>query len=199
MTLLLSPSMLAESTSHNTGRKYPNTQFYGFPWIPTMRCDSIPHNETLKKFNGRQMWNELLQKSFKFFFFFNFMAGLVAYGSSQARGWIQAAAVTSVHCSKAISLNPLHQAGDQICIFAVIPVFAVRFLTHCVTVGTPRSPFFTPLFFDVDVCKCEACTCYSDLTAMRRRELQWSQLWTWHCQGLEQPGIAYISFSICEN
>ena len=63
------------------------------------------------------------------------MATLLASGSSQARDWIQAAAVT--YASAAQSFNPLHWARDWTCTSTVTQAAAVKFLTHCTTVGTP--------------------------------------------------------------
>ena len=37
-----------------------------------------------------------------------------------------------------VSFNTLHQAGDPTCASAVNQVTAMRFLTHCATVGTPQ-------------------------------------------------------------
>ena len=43
------------------------------------------------------------------------------------------------NCSSAGFFNPLHQAGDQTHASPVTCATAVRFLTHCATVRTPKS------------------------------------------------------------
>ena len=68
-----------------------------------------------------------------------FMAICMTYGSSRARDWIQAAAVT---CAKSAArldpLTPLHQAGDRTYPSTAIQAAAFGFLTHRATVETPR-------------------------------------------------------------
>ena len=61
----------------------------------------------------------------------------MAYGSSQAREWIQATAVTNVG-----SFNPLCWARDQTHVSEATQAAAVSFLTHRATVGTPWIVFF---------------------------------------------------------
>ena len=65
------------------------------------------------------------------------MATPTAYGSSQARNWIQDIAVTYVR-----SFNPLPQARNQTHAFTETQATALRFLTHCTTVGTPHLFYF---------------------------------------------------------
>ena len=72
---------------------------------------------------------------FSFFFFLNFMAAPMAFGSSRARDQIQARAVTYAKALSMLDLfSPLHQAGDRT---TATQATAVIFLTHCTTVGTP--------------------------------------------------------------
>ena len=59
------------------------------------------------------------------------MATHAAYGSSQTKDWVRAAAVIY-----AGSFNPLRWSGDQTHASAVTWDTAVRFLTHCPTVET---------------------------------------------------------------
>ena len=59
----------------------------------------------------------------------------MAYGSSQAWGWIQTTAVT--YTTTAATLDHCGQAGDWTCTSAVTWETAVRFLTHCAVAGTP--------------------------------------------------------------
>ena len=109
-------------------------------------------------------WPESLQSDFSFFF----RASPAAYGSSQARGHIRAAAASLRHShSNAGSelhlwptpqftatpiLNPLSEARDGNCTlkntslvdycWAIMGTPAVRFLTHCTTARPPTSHFF---------------------------------------------------------
>ena len=64
------------------------------------------------------------------------MASAAAYVSSQARDLIWATHATYG------SFNPLCQASDQTRASASTPASAVRFLTHCTTVGTPHFFFY---------------------------------------------------------
>ena len=73
------------------------------------------------------------------FVFFFLMATPATYGSSWARDWIWAPAVTydlCLNCANARSFNPLCQAGDQTHASSVTWTIAVGF-THCTTAGTP--------------------------------------------------------------
>ena len=76
-----------------------------------------------------------------FFCLFFLMAALIAHGSSQARDWIRATAVTYT-TSCAGSFNPLGQAGDWTGISPVTWTAAVGFLTHCAAAGTPAKNAF---------------------------------------------------------
>ena len=95
---------------------------------------------------------------FFFFFFCLFRPAPVTYGSSQARGWIRAAAADVHHShSNARSelhlwatlqlaaigiLNPLSKAGVEPASSWIL----VRFLTRWATVGIPMSYFFYDLW-----------------------------------------------------
>ena len=72
---------------------------------------------------------------FFFFFFFLFRAALVAYGSSQARGKIRAAAANLHHSPRQRwILNPLTKARDRTCVL----VDASQIHFHWATTGTPE-------------------------------------------------------------
>ena len=82
------------------------------------------------------------------------MAAPMAYGSSWAKDWIQARAVTYI--AAVVMLGPfilLHQAGDQTWAATASQANAVQFLTHCATAGTPEyymfiiSKIFEIIFF----------------------------------------------------
>ena len=66
------------------------------------------------------------------------MAIPMEYGSSKARGWIQAIAVTFAEVVVTLDpFNPLHQDGAQTHTSTATQATALGFLTHCPTVGTP--------------------------------------------------------------
>ena len=73
-------------------------------------------------------------KSNGLFFFFFFNGCITAYGCSQARNWLQAAAQLWQHQI----LNPLNWARYRIWVSVVTQAAAFRFLTHCTTAGTPN-------------------------------------------------------------
>ena len=74
------------------------------------------------------------------------MATPIVYGSSQARYWIWATAVTWVTAEATqLSFNLLCWAGDWTHASAVTWATAVRFLTHGTLAGTPFTT--TTLFF----------------------------------------------------
>ena len=92
----------------------------------------------------------------KFFFFFHFRSTPVAYGSSQARGQIKAAAANLPHshhnarskphlwpkCSsrQCWILNPLSEARDQTCILTDINwVFCFGFFVFCLFRAAPAA------------------------------------------------------------
>ena len=76
--------------------------------------------------------------------FFVFWATPVAYGSSQAKGRIRAAAAGLHHRDLSC------EARDQTTSSWMI----VRFVIHCATTRTPVGLFFNPLFCPVDLLVC---------------------------------------------
>ena len=65
-----------------------------------------------------------------------FMATPVAYGRSQARDWIQA--IVATYAAAAATPDPLRQAQEQTHASVATSPAVVRFLTPCITAGTPR-------------------------------------------------------------
>ena len=96
----------------------------------------------------RDVETEVNIEDVPFFSFYIFKAASVAYGGSQARGWVRAAAASLRHrhsCSNVRSeqccsslqcwiLNPLSEARDWTC----IPMDTSQFSYHWATMGTPR-------------------------------------------------------------
>ena len=64
------------------------------------------------------------------------MAAPVAYGSSQARD--ESKPQLQPMLQQRWILNPLHRAGIKPASSTATLATAVRFLTHCTTVGTPK-------------------------------------------------------------
>ena len=94
-----------------------------------------------KQSEGKVLWDILL---FLVCVCLNFMAAVMAHGSSQARDWVWAIAATcttaATYAAAAATMDPfnlLHPARDQTHISAVTQATAVGFLTHCTMVGTP--------------------------------------------------------------
>ena len=84
---------------------------------------------------------------------FGFMAASTAYGSSQARDWIRATAVTYITAvAVPDSPNPLHRARDQTWNSAATWATAVRFLTHCTIAGTPGGFIYILKLFNLLHC-----------------------------------------------
>ena len=73
-----------------------------------------------------------------------FLATLTAYGSSQARDWLPATAATCCNlccnCPQQWILKPTVSSWDQ------TQAAAIRFLTHCTSVGTPEFFFLFIMF-----------------------------------------------------
>ena len=91
-----------------------------------------------------------------FFFFLLFRGAPAAYGSSQARGWVSAAAAALCHSSAGSNqcpwptpqlmatriLNPLNEARDLTCI--LMDASQIHF--HCAIMGTPGNKIIKPFF-----------------------------------------------------
>ena len=70
------------------------------------------------------------------------MAALMAYGSFLGQGLnLSHNCDLRCSCSNSRSFNLLYWAGDQTLVSVVTQATAVRFLTHCTTVGTPALDF----------------------------------------------------------
>ena len=74
------------------------------------------------------------------FFGFYFMDITATYRNFWNKDWIGPTAVTYIAAlAKPDPFNPLHQARNQTYISAETWAAAIRFLTHCIMAGTPKS------------------------------------------------------------